>query len=191
MGTTKLAGEGNKEVVDRAKTWYDKVFLQRVNLWKINETVRRYMLSPELGKMLCELTGVDGLRVWHDQTLQKQPWANPTSWHVDVPNWSFYSHQSISIWIALDDATIQNGCLYYLPGTHKRTRFERSSIGSNMDGLFESYPEFSEIEAVAGEMAAGRRQFPQRPARSRCRAEHDPALATGDDLRLHARQLHV
>ena len=65
------------------------VFEQRVNLWMTNRVMRDLMLSPELGKMACTLAGVDGMRIWHDQTLIKAPWGMPTAIHIDNPNWSY------------------------------------------------------------------------------------------------------
>lgn len=162
MGATRIAdgGASNQSQVIETDSYYNRVFLQRVNLWKINDTIRKYFQSPDLGKLLCKLAGVDGIRVWHDQTLQKRAWDNPTSWHIDDPNWSFYSPDAISIWIALDDATIQNGCMYYLPGTHKLTDYEKKGhFGPNMGALFDEYPEFKEIEPVAAEMKAGSAGF--------------------------------
>ena len=89
---------------------------------------------------MSDLTGADGARIWHDavrhrarlatgippwytkatgggQALYKRPWANPTSLHADNPRWSFTSAQAISLWVALDDTDVRNGCLTYLPGT--------------------------------------------------------------------------
>src|SRR6478609_3693474 len=63
--------------------FYERVFKQRLNLWMINQIVKRYMLAPELGRMLCTLANVDGIRVWHDQALIKGPFGNPTAWHID------------------------------------------------------------------------------------------------------------
>ena len=154
MGRQKVAGDGNKDLVE-GDTFYDKVFIQRLNLWKINSTIKNYFLSPKLGEMLCKLTGARGIRVWHDQTLQKQPWANPTAWHLDNPYWSFHSRDAISIWVALDEATLQNGCMYYLPGSHKLARLDNVDIGQNMDALFKHYPEFRNIEPVAAVMKPG------------------------------------
>ena len=59
------------------------------------------------------------MRLWCDQALIKQPFANPTAWHIDVPYWSFDSSHAISAWIPLDDATTENGCLYFMPGSHE------------------------------------------------------------------------
>lgn len=162
MGNERIAdgGASNQALSKGVNDYYSRVFLQRVNLWKINDTVKKYFQNPDLGGMLCKLAGVDGIRVWHDQTLQKRAWDNPTSWHVDNPHWSFHSPNAISIWIALDDATRQNGCMYYLPGTHKRTKYDKKGhFGPNIGALFDEYPEFREIEPVAAEMKAGSAGF--------------------------------
>ena len=68
--------------------------------------MRTFMLDARLGKMAAELAGVDGMRIWHNHALIKQPWANPTGWHLDNPYWSYYSRDAISLWVALDDATL-------------------------------------------------------------------------------------
>jgi ectoine hydroxylase-related dioxygenase (phytanoyl-CoA dioxygenase family) len=152
MGRNKVVGGRWDEGVDE---YFDGIFLQRINLWRIEPTVRRYMLGPEIGAIAGALAGVDGLRVWHDQTLQKKPWSNPTNWHLDNPYYSYHTHGTISAWIALDDATVRNGCLHYLPGSHRLTRWDNVEIGPSMDGLFAVYPELAAIEPVAAEMPAG------------------------------------
>lgn len=155
IGSKRLAVEGNDDYED-VDSYYSKVFLQRINLWKINKTIADCFRKPELGRMLCRLARVDGFRIWHDHTLQKLPWANPTSWHIDGPNWSFHSRDVLSVWIALDAATIQNGCMYFLPGTHKTAEFERNAgFGPQVGALFDVYPEWREIEAVPIELKAG------------------------------------
>jgi ectoine hydroxylase-related dioxygenase (phytanoyl-CoA dioxygenase family) len=153
MGRTKVAGAGLDTVEEQG--YRDTKFLQRINLWKINDTIRGYFLSPALGEMLCRLEGIDGVRIWHDQTLQKQPWANPTVWHSDVRHWSFYTKHAMTIWVALDDATLVNGCLYYLAGSHKVSRFDQVAIGDEVAGYFETFPEFRANEAIPAAMKAG------------------------------------
>jgi ectoine hydroxylase-related dioxygenase (phytanoyl-CoA dioxygenase family) len=158
LGSSTVAKNDGYGSSDHRKTdtYYDAVFLQKVNLWKVNDAIRRIFLGPELGKMVATLAGIDGVRVWHDQTLQKMPWANPTAWHLDNPYWSFYSRNAISIWIALDEATTENGCMYYLPGTHKTAEFERNvPISPSIGKLFTTYPEWSTIEPIVGTMKPG------------------------------------
>ena len=160
MGGSKVSGEHNEGIKDDPGSYYDKVFLQRVNIWRVNDDVKDFFLNPALGEMLCSLAGIDGIRIWHDQTLQKLAWGNPSAWHLDVPNWSFHSPDAISIWIALNDVNIQNGCMYFLPGSHKIADFDRKgSFSPDMDTLFDEYSEFREIEPVAIEMKAGSASF--------------------------------
>ncbi|MCY3781443.1 MAG: phytanoyl-CoA dioxygenase family protein [Chloroflexi bacterium] len=158
-----VANRGKRKLADGSSmeedNYYAQVFTQRINLWNDHEGMRRLMLDERLGKMAADLAGVDGIRIWHDQALIKPPWGNPTAWHLDNPYWSFSSRAAISLWVALDDATRDNGCLYFLPGTHKLATWDNVSIGSNISGLFNAYPEWSKLEAVPAEMKAGSCSF--------------------------------
>ncbi len=140
-------------------SYYDNVFIQRINLWTDHEGMRKLMLDERLGRMTSLLAGATGMRIWHDQALLKPPWGNPTAWHLDVPYWSFSSRQAISIWVALDDSTRDNGCLYFLPGSHREARFDNVNIGQNQGGLFEVYPQWVQRESVAAPMRAGSCSF--------------------------------
>jgi ectoine hydroxylase-related dioxygenase (phytanoyl-CoA dioxygenase family) len=139
--------------------YYRNVFIQRINLWQDNEPIRKLLFDRRLGKMAAELAGVEGMRMWHDQALIKQPWGNPTGWHLDNPYWSFSSRDSVSIWIALDDATLQNGCLYFIPGSHKTARWDNPGIGKNIGDLMRVYPEWAQMQAVPAPMKAGSCSF--------------------------------
>jgi ectoine hydroxylase-related dioxygenase (phytanoyl-CoA dioxygenase family) len=59
------------------------------------------------------------------------------------------------MWFALDDATLGNGCLWYLPGTHLLGDYTLVKIGSNMVDLFKAYPEWKTIKAVPTPCSAG------------------------------------
>ena len=144
---------------DGGNEYYDRVFVQRINLWTDHEGMRQLMLDDRLGEMAADLAGVAGMRIWHDQALIKPPWGNPTAWHLDNPYWSFYSRDAISIWVALDDATRDNGCLYFVPGTHKTASYDNVDIGINIGDLFAAYPQWSSKTAVAAEMKAGSCSF--------------------------------
>lgn len=140
-------------------SYYSRVFAQLQRLADTHDGVAELILDERLGELVAALAGVDGIRVWHDQALIKPPYGNPTTWHLDNPFWSFSSRDSISIWIALDDATVANGCLWYLPGTHRSARYELVEIGPNYGALFDQYPEWLELEPVATPCAAGSAVF--------------------------------
>ena len=140
-------------------THYENVFVQCVNLWQSNTDMRSLVLDRRLGKLAADLTGARGMHLYHDHALIKQPWANSTNWHVDNPYDAFHSPNQIMLWIAIDEATIQNGCLYFLPGTHKTSRFETSNLEGldkpDIGCLFRVYPEWATIEPAATPMKAG------------------------------------
>lgn len=158
-----VANRGKRKLADGSSieedNYYARVFTQRINLWNDHAGMRRLMLDDRLGKMAADLAQVDGIRIWHDQALIKPAWGNPTAWHLDNPYWSFYSRDAISLWVALDDVTRDNGCLYFIPGAHKTATYDNVGIGSNIGDLFSAYPQWSGQEAVAVEMSAGSCSF--------------------------------
>ena len=68
-------------------TFYENVFVQRINLWATNQRIKDLWLTygNEIGRVASALEGVDGYRIWHDQALVKEGWGNPTTLHVDDP----------------------------------------------------------------------------------------------------------
>jgi ectoine hydroxylase-related dioxygenase (phytanoyl-CoA dioxygenase family) len=168
VATTARAGKklpdkdiltGGDDGINEDAGYFGKVFDQLINLWQTDQGVKRLMLDERIGKMAAQLAGVDGIRIWHDQALFKRPWANPTAWHLDTPFWSFSDRRALSIWVALDDATLENGCLFFIPGSHRHTGFGNSAIGKNMDGIFSVYPELTTYRSVAAPMKAGSCSF--------------------------------
>src|SRR5690348_10239895 len=152
--------EGLNNQTDAAEgDYYAKVFTQCVKLADTNEGMRKLVFDPKIGEMAATLAGIDAIRVWHDQALIKPPFGNPTGWHLDNPFWSFHSRDVISIWLALDDATLANGCLWYVPGSHKMATFDSSGIGENIGDLFKVYPQWREIDPVACPCPAGSAVF--------------------------------
>ena len=139
--------------------YYAQVFTQCLKLAETHQGMRELMLDPRLGEMAARLAGVDGIRIWHDQALFKPPFGNPTGWHLDNPYWSFSSRDSLSVWVALDDATRDNGCLYYLPGTHKTATYQNAGIGQNQADLFKIYPQWREQDSVGCPCPAGSAVF--------------------------------
>ena len=63
--------------------YYDNVFTQRINLWQTHPSVKELLLESGsvIGKIAADLEGIDGIRIWHDQALIKEPFANPTAWY--------------------------------------------------------------------------------------------------------------
>lgn len=52
--------------------------------------------------------------------------------HQDMPYWPFEPYEMLSCWIALDDSTIENGCVRFIKGSHKLGMLRH--VPSNVQG---------------------------------------------------------
>jgi ectoine hydroxylase-related dioxygenase (phytanoyl-CoA dioxygenase family) len=150
---------GESDGINDSAEYFGKVFDQIINLWQTDNDVKDLILDQRIGKMATQLSESEGIRVWHDQSLIKQPWANATAWHLDTPFWSFSHREALSIWIALEDVTVENGCLWFMPGSEKITQFDEPGIGANMGDIFDDYPQFRETKPVPSIIKAGSCSF--------------------------------
>jgi phytanoyl-CoA hydroxylase len=135
--------------------YYSIVLSQRVNLSRSNQGVRGLIVNPRIGRLISRLSGIGAVRMWHDQLLIKEPYSPPTSFHLDEPFWSFTSDQALTIWVALDDATLQNGAMCYLPGVHRERRRVQIDLTGDIGSIFRSYPEWATIDPVFCPVCAG------------------------------------
>ncbi|MFF4413321.1 phytanoyl-CoA dioxygenase family protein [Streptosporangium sp. NPDC001559] len=56
-----------------------------------------------------------------DMLIHKAPRIDvPTPWHQDAAYWiDLPDKRAVSIWVALDNAVLDNGCMWYVRGSHK------------------------------------------------------------------------
>ena len=56
----------------------------------------------------------------------------PTPWHQDEAYWNpALDYRSISVWVPLQEATLENGCMQFVPGSHKLPIATHQSIGND------------------------------------------------------------
>jgi hypothetical protein len=78
-----------------------------------------------------------------------------TPWHQDEAYWDpAYEHQGISIWIPLQPATLENGCMQFVPGSHHLGVQPHQLINPDSHGLELASLELVE-EAVACPLPPG------------------------------------
>lgn len=94
---------------------------QVLNIWKQDSLFRRHHSHPRLVAMARQLTGAGTLRIFHDQILSKPPKnGKPVPWHQDYGYWRMVTPPDlITCWVALDDATLENGCMHVVAGSHR------------------------------------------------------------------------
>lgn len=139
------------------------------------DTFRALATAPALGQVLRELmlpTGSSGsvlmAQAHHNCVMTKMPsYSSQTNWHQDVRYWSYQRPELISAWFALGDETEQNGCLSFIPGSH-RMNFGRDRLD---DQLFLRTDREDNQALIATAVA--------------------PSLAAGDLVLFHCRLFHA
>jgi ectoine hydroxylase-related dioxygenase (phytanoyl-CoA dioxygenase family) len=137
------------------KTVYEQIFIQKVNLWRRHDEVKRFVLCKRFGDVAAKLCGRP-VRVWHDQALFKEPHEGAkTPWHQDAHYWPHKERaDQITIWIALRDATLQNGCMSFVPGTQVAKDLPPIRL-ADPQNLLDSAPQFKGIKPIPCELKAG------------------------------------
>ena len=99
----------------------DRPIWQIVNIYEASPAFQKLITNPVIAGMAAQLSGARELRVWHDQ-IQYKPQAHGgrLHWHQDSPAWPTLQPKDaqITAWVALDDADLDNGCMYMTPGSH-------------------------------------------------------------------------
>jgi phytanoyl-CoA hydroxylase len=106
-------------------------------------------------------------RVHHNCLMTKHPlYGSLTAWHRDIRYWSFEREDLVSVWLALGEEQIDNGALWFVPGSH------RMVFGADR---FDEAKFFRTDRADNAEIL---------------RAADSPRLAPGDAVFFHCNTLH-
>ena len=98
------------------------------------------------------LLGQD-LEIDFDMLINKAPHSDaPTPWHQDCAYWiEMPDKRAVSAWMPLDEATLDNGCMWYVPGSHLEAMRKHDSTAKNGALVCEG----SEDEALAVPLKPG------------------------------------
>ena len=91
-----------------------------VHLVTRSEPVREFTRSTLLVDLCADLLGPDARLYW-DQAVYKKPGTDaPFPWHQDNGYAFVEPQQYLTCWVALTEATVENGCPWVVPGLHRR-----------------------------------------------------------------------
>jgi len=121
------------EVPMEQRTTYQKAFLQIMNIWTKDETVRTFAFSAKLARIAAELLEVTGVRMYHDQALYKEPGGGITPWHADQYYWPVSSDRTITAWIPLHEVRMEMGPLAFARKTHRMAFGRELAIGDDSE----------------------------------------------------------
>jgi ectoine hydroxylase-related dioxygenase (phytanoyl-CoA dioxygenase family) len=112
---------------------YGKAFLQSFNLWRLDERVRALVFHRRLAGIAARLLGVDGVRLYHDQALFKEPGGGITPWHADQFYWPLETDRTVTAWIPLQDTPLEMGPLEFAPGSQRLLEGRDLKIGDDSE----------------------------------------------------------
>src|ERR1700743_2233555 len=118
---------------------YGKAFLQIMNLWRCDESVKKFVLSKRLAKIAADLMEVENVRLYHDQALFKEPGGGPTPWHQDQYYWPIDTNNTITMWMPLVDIDIEMGMLTFASGSFTKGAIFDFEISDESESAFDDY----------------------------------------------------
>lgn len=139
---------------------YGKAFLQTINLWVNNEDVKKFVFARRFAKIASQLMDVDGVRLYHDQALFKEPGGGPTPWHQDQQYWPLDTDHTITMWMPLVDAAQEMGTMRFASGSHRTGYLGNIPISDKSEETFSRFiEERGYAVAPSGAMRAGDATF--------------------------------
>ncbi len=76
------------------------------------------LTDPRIVSRVKDLLG-DDVIAWGSHFFCKMPGdGKRVSWHQDSSYWPLTPSMAVTAWLAIDDATVENACMRYIPGSH-------------------------------------------------------------------------
>lgn len=110
--------------------------------------------APAIVERVASLLGPD-LLLWHSRYFDKQVDGPPIPWHQDAPFWSMQPIHCISAWLALDDVSQRNGCVFVVPGSNHVKLPQITSQGTARFGRQSDVSTYDVSGAIALELSRG------------------------------------
>lgn len=114
----------------------DTTLFHALGAWRTGPAFHDVLWSPAFLMAASQL--LDGaVRFWHDQLFCKPArHGGVVAWHQDYSYWTrTQPMQHVTCWMALDDSTRDNGCLYYVPGSHKWNLLPITGLAGDMNEI--------------------------------------------------------
>jgi len=140
----------------------DQILFHALGGWRVAPGLHDLLWNPAFVVPAMQL--LDGaVRFWHDQIFYKPAHhGGVVIWHQDYSYWTrTVPLAHISCWIGLDDSTRANGCLHYVPGSHRWQLLPRTSFANHMDAILDGLTpaQKQDFKPVAIELKAGECSF--------------------------------
>ena len=112
------------------------VLFHALGAWRIAPGFHDLLWNPTFVMPAAQL--LDGpVRFWHDQLFCKPAQhGGVVAWHQDYSYWTRTQPMAhLSCWIGLDDSTRENGCVHYVPGSHRWNLLPITGLADDMHAI--------------------------------------------------------
>jgi ectoine hydroxylase-related dioxygenase (phytanoyl-CoA dioxygenase family) len=137
----------------------DTILFHALGAWRITNGFHDVLWNPRFLVAASQLLGDVPVRFWHDQLFCKPPkQGGVVAWHQDYSYWTRTKPVAhLTCWCGLDDSTIENGCLQYVPGSHRWGLLEKPALAGDLMGItdFLTPEQKREFNPVPVEVKAG------------------------------------
>jgi ectoine hydroxylase-related dioxygenase (phytanoyl-CoA dioxygenase family) len=112
------------------------VLFHALGAWRIAPGFHDLLWNPAFLMPASQLLG-GAVRFWHDQLFCKPAHqGGVVAWHQDYSYWTRTRPMAhLSCWIGLDDSTRKNGCVYYVPGSHRWNLLPITGLANDMHAI--------------------------------------------------------
>lgn len=114
----------------------------------------RLCSAPAIVERVAALLGPD-LLLWHSRYFDKPANGPPIPWHQDGPFWDMQPIRCVSAWLALDNVSRSNGCVFVVPGSHHVHLPQIPSQGTGRFGRQADISTYDVSAAIPLELARG------------------------------------
>ncbi len=113
-----------------------KVLFHALGAWRLRPGFHDLLWNPAFTVPASQLLG-GPVRFWHDQLFCKPAkHGGVVAWHQDYSYWTrTQPMQHLTCWIGLDDSTMANGCVQYIPGSHRWNLLPITGLAGDMDAI--------------------------------------------------------
>ena len=113
-----------------------RTLFHALGAWRAAPGFHDLLWHPAFNVPAAQLLG-GAVRFWHDQLFSKPARSGGiVAWHQDYSYWTrTVPVAHLTCWIALDDATRDNGCVHYIPGSQRWDLLPVTGLADRMDAI--------------------------------------------------------